>query len=88
MSKKSRRQKVTSVDPATVIDIEFRVIIKEIHTRTETICDKERRSFYFYFGDDFEAASEWLASDKACDDFGAMCSEACDQFAARRGEKR
>ena len=59
MSKRAKMAKKTVVPPATEVDIEFRVTIKEVHTRTATLCDKRSDTFQFDFGHDFEAALAW-----------------------------
>lgn len=63
MSKRTKMAKKTVVPPATEVEIEFRVTIKEVHTRTATLCDKRSDTFQFDFGHDFEAALAWLTSD-------------------------
>jgi hypothetical protein len=88
MSKKLRNRKAEAANSATEVEVEFRVTIKEVHTRTSTTCDKRAKTFNFDFWHDFEAARAWLDSDETWIDLGDMCVEACDEFAARRGEKR
>lgn len=87
MSKKLRNCKAEAANPATEVEVEFRVTIKEVHTRTSTICDKRSNTFTFDFGHDFEAARAWLDSDETWTDLGDMCAEARDHFAAWQGAK-
>ncbi|MCW0196812.1 hypothetical protein [Sphingopyxis sp.] len=88
MSKKLRNRKAAPVNPATEVEVEFRLTIKEVHTRTTTICDQRSNTFAFDFGHDFEAARAWLESEETWTDLGDMCAEARDHFAAWREAAR
>lgn len=88
MSKKPRNRKLAAVIPATEVEIEIRVVIREIHTRTTTICDKRVETHIFDFGHDFEAAREWLDSDQSWMDMGDLCAEVCQQLTAKSEASR
>lgn len=88
MSKKLRNRNAETANPATEVEVEFRVTIKEVHTRTNTVCDKRSNTFAFDFGHDFEGARAWLESDDTWTDMGNMCAEAREQFAAWQGATR
>ncbi|WP_337827491.1 hypothetical protein [Pseudonocardia sp. TMWB2A] len=88
MSKKLRNRKSEAANPTTEVEVEFRVIIREVHTRTTTVCDKHSNTFTFDFGHDFAAARAWLEADETWTDLGDMCVEARDNFAAWQGVTR
>lgn len=80
MGKRNKRRDVRPVPPATKVEIEFRVTIKELHSRTSTTCDKRSETFQFDFGHDFEAALAWLHSDRLWMDIAEFSDAARDRL--------
>lgn len=75
MSKKNRNRHAISVRPATEVEIEFKVTLKEVHSRTGTQCDERRETFSFTLEHDFEIAAAWLRTDDAETVFNELCGE-------------
>lgn len=75
MAKTSSKRRTAKSSPVTEVEIELRVTIKEVHSRTYTVCDKQTRSFWFDLGHDFEAVSDWLSSDATLKEMEELCLE-------------
>lgn len=75
MGKQKKNCKTMQVRPATHVEIEFKVTIKEIHSRTLKNCDQSLATFSFSLDHDFELAAAWLKTDTAELVFDDLCGE-------------
>lgn len=69
------------------VAVEFIVTIKEVHSRTETICEEQSTFIQCDFGVDFEKARRWLESEHTLAALASFSAEACDRWATTAGGK-
>lgn len=75
MSKKQRKREPNESGSATEVEIQFTVVLKEIHSRTGTQCDERLETFSFTLEHDFVMAAAWLRTDAAETVFDELCGE-------------
>lgn len=75
MDKGSKTREAMPVQQATEVNIDFRITIQEVHSRTGMLCDKHTHTFSFSLEHDFERAAEWLHSGDAEILFDDLCGE-------------
>lgn len=61
--------------PKTEVEIEFKVTLTEVHSRTGTKLDRRHETFSCSLDHDFEAAAAWLITDTAEQAFDELCGE-------------
>lgn len=75
MSKKLRKREINKYRSATEVEIQFTVVLKEIHSRTRTLCDERLETFSFTLEHDFQKTAAWLGTDAAETVFDELCGE-------------
>jgi len=75
MSKKQRKREINKPRSATEVEIEFKVTLKEVHSRTGTQCDERLETFSFTLEHDFEMAAAWLRTETAETVLDELCGE-------------
>jgi len=74
MSKKLRKREIKPRS-TTEVEIEFKVTLKEVHSRTGTQCDERLETFSFTLEHDFEIAAAWLRTETAETVLDELCGE-------------
>jgi hypothetical protein len=75
MSKKLRKREIDKHRSATEVEIQFTVDLKEIHSRTRTLCDERLETFSFTLENDFQRTAAWLGTDAAETVFDELSGE-------------